>query len=221
MSNMEWPLSFAITPHPVSPHIPFTFETYPEPDHSSAPAQLPDWLKPLPSPAWMITTASWMVSLLLPSLPVVCSQHHSQRNLCGEKSVDAMLFSKPSNGSPSHSEQKPKSKMAWKAPHKLPSLSTSLTFPLLTFFLAYFAPATQSSLSQPTQSLIRAIALAIPFAWNTLYSVIFMTPSILLFRSFLREAFLIILSKIALFPHSTHYYLASYPASFFMAFIIT
>lgn len=105
--------------------------------------------------------------------------------------------------------------MAWKAPHKLPPLSTSLTFPLLTFFLAYFAPATQASLLQPTQSLIRAIALAIPFAWNTLYSVIFMTPSILLFRSFLREVFLIILSKIALFPHSTHYYLASYPASFF------
>ena len=44
---------------------------------------------------------------------------------------------------------------------------------------------------------------------ETLSTVIFMTPSTFLFSSFLREAFLIILSKIALFPHSTHHYLAS------------
>lgn len=69
-------------PHPISHRKLFIFESHPESDHSSVSAQLPDGLKPPPSPTWMITTAFCMISLLLPLLPIVHSQHYSHRTLC-------------------------------------------------------------------------------------------------------------------------------------------
>lgn len=133
-------------------------------------------------------------------------------------------WSKSSKSSPSHSEHKPKYKMANETPYKLPPLPLLPFLHLLSSLLTLFQ---QHRLTTPSVTILfQDHCTCYSICLKHYCSVNFITPSILLFRSSLRQAFLIIFSKIASFPHSTHYHLASYHHYltlfyFFMAFAIT